>query len=49
MATYLLDFHKNIRFLKTFRYQKQPYPLKKTAIAFLEPPKKMRMTFVGYF
>ena len=49
MVTYLIDLHENIRFSKTFSYQKQPYPLKKTAIVFLEPPKKMRVTFVGYF
>ena len=29
-------------------YQKQPYPLEKTSIAFLDPPKRTYVTFVGY-
>ena len=49
MVAYLLDFHENIRFSKTFReYQEQPYPLKVTTIVFLDPSKKMRVTFVGH-
>ena len=41
MVAYLLDFHENIRFSKTFgEYQEQPYPLEKTAIVFLDPSKK---------
>ena len=47
MITYLLDYHKNIRFSKTLsQYQQQfYYPLEKTTIAFLDPPKKMRVTY----
>ena len=30
------------------KYQGQPYPLQKTTIAFLDPPKKMHVTFVEY-
>ena len=49
MVTYLLDFHENLRFSKTLsKYQEQPYPLEKTAIVFLDPPKKLHVTFVGY-
>ena len=45
----ILDFHKNIRFSKTLReYQEEPYPIEKTAVVFLDPPKKMRVTFVGF-
>ena len=41
MVAYLLDFHENIRFSKTLgEYQEKPYPLEKTTIAFLDPPKK---------
>ena len=49
MVTYLLDFHENIRFSKTLsKYQEQPYPLQKTAIVFLDPPKKIHVLFLGY-
>ena len=49
MVIYLLDFHENIRLSKTLsEYHEQPYTLKKTTIVFLDPPKKMRVTFVGY-
>ena len=49
MVTYLLDFHKKIRFSKTLsEYQEQPYPLEKTTVLFLDPPKKMQVSFVGY-
>ena len=49
MDTYLLDLHENVRFLKTLsEYQEQPYPLEKTTIIFLDPPKKMHVTFAGY-
>ena len=49
MATYFLDFHENIRFSKTLsEYQEQSYPLEKTAILFLDPPKKFHVIFVGY-
>ena len=49
MVTYLLDFHENIRFSKRLNeYQEQPYPLEKTAIVFLDPPKKCHVIFVGY-
>ena len=41
MAPYFLDFHENIRLSKTLsEYQEQPYPLEKTTIVFLDPPKK---------
>ena len=41
MVPYFLDFHENIRFPKTTsEYQEQPYPLEKTTIVFLDPPKK---------
>ena len=41
MLPYFLDFHENIRFSKTLsEYQEQPYPLKKTTVVFLDPPKK---------
>ena len=37
----MIRLHGNIRFSKTHsEYQKQPYPLEKTTIAFLDPPKK---------
>ena len=29
-------------------YPEQPYPLEETTIVLLDPPKKMRLTFVGY-
>ena len=52
MVTYLLDFHENIRFSKALsEYQEQSYLLVKTVfvcIVFLDPPNKMRVTFVGY-
>ena len=49
MVAYLLDFHQNVRSSKTLgENKKQPYPLEKTTILFLDPPKKMRVTFVGY-
>ena len=49
MVPYFLDFHENIRFSKTLsEYHEQPYPTEKTAIVFLDPPKKKRVTFVGY-
>ena len=39
-VTYLLDFHENIVFSKTFSVdQEQPYSLEKTTIVFLDPPK----------
>ena len=45
MATYLLDFHENIRFSKTLsEYREQPQLL----FIFLDPPKKMHFTFVEY-
>ena len=45
MVTYLLDFLENIRFSKTpSEYQEQPHPL----FVFLDPPKKMHATIVGY-
>ena len=41
MVPYFLDFHENIRFSKTLsEYQEQPYPIEKTTILFLDPPKK---------
>ena len=41
MVPYFLDFHENIRFSKTLSgYQEQSYPLEKTTIVFLDPPKK---------
>ena len=43
----LLGFHENIRFSKTLR-EYQAYPLEKTTIVFLDPLKKMHVTFVGY-
>ena len=49
MVAYLLDFYEKIRFSKTLgEYQVQPYPLEKTTIVFLDPPKKIRVTFVWY-
>ena len=40
---------KNIRFSKTHsEHQEQPYPLEKTSIVFLDLPKRMHVTFVGY-
>ena len=45
LVTYSLSFHQNFRFSKTLsRYQEQPHPL----FVFLDPPKKMHMTVVGY-
>ena len=45
MVTYLLHFRQNIRFSKTLsEYQEQPHPL----LVFLDPPKKMLVTFLGY-
>ena len=42
MVPYFLDFHENIRFSKALsEYEDQPYPLEKTATAFLDPPKKV--------
>ena len=39
----------NIRFSKTLsEYKEQPYLLEKLTILFLDPPTKMRVTFVGY-
>ena len=41
MVPCFLDFHENIRFWKTLiQYQEQPYPIEKTNIVFLDPPKK---------
>ena len=41
MVPYFLDFHENIKFSKTLReYQEQSYPLEKTTIVFLDPPKR---------
>ena len=41
MAPYFLDFHENIRLSKTLsEYQERSYPLEKTTIVFLDPPKK---------
>ena len=41
MVPYFLDFHENTRFSKTLNeYQEQPYPIEKTAIVFIDPPKK---------
>ena len=50
MVPYILDFHQNIRLiLKALsQYQEQPYLLVKTTIVFLDPPKNMRVTLVGY-
>ena len=46
MVPYFLE---NIRFLKTLReYEEEPYPIEKTTIAFHDPPKKKRVTFVRY-
>ena len=43
----ILDFHENVRFPKTrSEYQQQPYPLEKTTIVFLDPPRKMHLTFL---
>ena len=40
---------ESIRFSKTHsEFQEQPNPLEKTTIVFLDPPKKMHVTFVGY-
>ena len=48
MVPYFPDFRENIRFLNALsEYQEQPYPIEKTSIVFLGPPKK-RVTFVGY-
>ena len=46
----MIRLHENIRFSKTHsEYQKQPYPLEKTILFFfLDPPKRMHVTFVGY-
>ena len=46
MIVYVLEFHENLMTLG--EYQEQPYPLEKTIIVFLDSPKKMRVTFVGY-
>ena len=50
MIPYFLDFHENIRISKTLsEYQEQRYPIEKTTIVFLDPPKKRkRATFVEY-
>ena len=49
MQLWWLDFHESTRFSKTHsEYQEQPYSLEKTTIVFLDPPKKMHVTFVGY-
>ena len=41
MVPYFPDFHENIRVLNTLsEYQEQPYPIEKTTIVFLDPPKK---------
>ena len=49
MVTILLHSHKKIRLSKTLsEYQEQPYALEKTIIVFLDPPKKICVTFVGY-
>ena len=38
-----------IRFSKTqSEYQEQPCPPEKTTIVFLDPPKKIHVTFAGY-
>ena len=48
MVPYSLDFHQDIRFSKALsEYEEQPYPIKKNAIVFLDPPKKERVTFVA--
>ena len=40
MVPYLLDFHENIKFSKALSEdQEQPYPIEKTTIVFLDPPK----------
>ena len=45
----MMIFHENSKFSKTHsEYQEQPYPLEKTTIAFLDPPKRMHVTFEGY-
>ena len=49
MVTYLLGLHENIRFSKAFsEYQEQPYPLEKATVLFLDSPKKIQVSFVGY-
>ena len=49
MSLWWLSFHENIRFSKTdSEYQGKPCPLEKTTNVFLDPPKKMHVTFVGY-
>ena len=41
MVPCLLDFRENITFSKALNeYQEQPYPIEKTTIVFLDPPKK---------
>ena len=45
MVPFFLDFHENIRLSKTLReYQEKPYPLEKTTIVFLDPPKNIHGT-----
>ena len=49
LYTVIVDFHEYIRFSKTHSdYQEQSYPLEKTTIVFLDPPRKMNVTFVNY-
>ena len=38
----ILDFQRHSK------YQEQVFSLEKTTIVFLDPPKKMHVTFVGY-
>ena len=38
----ILDFQRHSD------YQEQSYPLEKTTIVFLDPPRKMNVTFVNY-
>ena len=41
MVQYFLDFCEYVRFSETLsEYQEQPYPIEKTTIMFLDPPKK---------
>ena len=41
MVPYLLDFHENIGFSESLsECQEQLYPIEKTTIVFLDPPKK---------
>ena len=48
MVAYFLDFHENNRFSKTLNeYQVQPYLLEENTIVFLDPVRKIRVTFVG--